>query len=79
MAKKNVPWYAVLTPLVPIVLGLMAAFNQILGVSDPTSTQTVWSAEYAGVRPEEVMTRTLPFTWLIAAAAVVMTAIVYYH
>ena len=62
-----------------VVLGLMASFNQILGVSDPTSTQTVWSAEYAGVRPETVMLRTIPFTWLISAAGVILTAVLYFH
>lgn len=62
-----------------VVLGLMASFNQILGVSDPTSTQTVWSAEYAGVRPETVMLRTIPFTWLISAGGVILTAVLYFH
>ncbi|WP_255948590.1 transporter [Streptomyces odontomachi] len=57
------------------VLGVMASYNQVLGVSDPTSTQTVWSAEYAGVRPEKVLVRTLPYTWLIAVAGLSLTAV----
>ncbi|TNC24108.1 transporter [Amycolatopsis alkalitolerans] len=56
------------------VLGIMASYNQLLGVSDPTSTQTVWSAEFAGVRPEKLMTRTLPYTWLIAIGGLTLTA-----
>ncbi|HEX6345362.1 transporter [Umezawaea sp.] len=56
------------------VLGLMASYGQVLGVSDPTSTQTVWSAQYAGVRPERVMASTLPYTWLIAIGGLVLTA-----
>ena len=56
------------------VLGLMASYGQVLGVSDPTSTQTVWSAQYAGVRPEKVMASTLPYTWLIAIGGLVLTA-----
>jgi TRAP-type mannitol/chloroaromatic compound transport system permease large subunit len=56
------------------VLGIMASYNQLLGVSDPTSTQTVWTAEYAGVRPEKVMLRTLPYTWVIAAGGLALTA-----
>lgn len=56
------------------VLGLMASYGQVLGVSDPTSTQTVWSAQYAGVRPERVMASTLPYTWLIAVGGLVLTA-----
>lgn len=58
-----------------VVLGIMASYNQLLGVSDPTSTQTVWSAEFAGLRPERLMTRTLPYTWLIAVAGLVLTAV----
>lgn len=56
------------------VLGLMASYGQVLGVSDPTSTQTVWSAQYAGVRAEKVMASTLPYTWLIAIGGLVLTA-----
>jgi hypothetical protein len=59
------------------VLGLMSSYNEVLGVSDPTSTQTVWSAEYAGVRPEKVMVRTLPYTWGLATAGLILTAALY--
>ncbi len=59
------------------VLGLMSSYNEVLGVSDPTSTQTVWSAEYAGVRPERVMVRTLPYTWALATAGLILTAALY--
>jgi TRAP-type transport system large permease protein len=57
------------------VLGIMSSYNQLLGVSDPTSTQTVWAAEFAGVRPERLMVRTLPYTWLIAVAGLGLTAV----
>ena len=59
------------------VLGLMSSYNEVLGTSDPTSTQTVWSAEYAGVRPERVLARTLPYTWVLATAGLLMTAVLY--
>jgi hypothetical protein len=49
----------------------------VLGVSDPTSTQTVWSAQYAGVRPEKVMASTLPYTWLVAIGGLVLTSVLY--
>ncbi|MEU1901297.1 transporter [Nocardiopsis dassonvillei] len=61
----------------PAVLGLMASYGQVLGVSDPTSTQTVWSAQYAGVRPERSMLSTLPYTWMIAIAGLVLTVFLY--
>jgi hypothetical protein len=57
------------------VLGVMASYNQTLGVSDPTSTQTVWSAGYAGVRVERVMLQTLPYTWVVAVAGLALTAV----
>ncbi|PSL00548.1 hypothetical protein CLV63_10122 [Murinocardiopsis flavida] len=61
----------------PAVLGLMASYGQVLGVSDPTSTQTVWSAQYAGVRPERSMLSTIPYTWAIAIAGLVLTVVLY--
>ncbi|MFC4565171.1 transporter [Nocardiopsis mangrovi] len=59
------------------VLGMMASYGQVLGVSDPTSTQTVWSAQYAGVRPEHSMLSTIPYTWVVAIAGLALTAWLY--
>lgn len=59
---------------VPAVLGLMSSYGQVLCVSDPTSTQTVWSAQYAGVRPEKVMASTLPYTWVMAVGVLALTS-----
>ncbi|MFD3685102.1 TRAP transporter large permease subunit [Nocardiopsis sp. NPDC058631] len=61
----------------PAVLGMMASYGQVLGVSDPTSTQTVWASQYAGVRPERSMLSTIPYTWVIAVAGLVLTAALY--
>jgi hypothetical protein len=63
--------------VLPAVVGLMASYNQVFGVSDPTSTQTVWSAQYAGVRPERARLSTLPYTWLVGAGGIVLTAVLY--
>ncbi|MGW4399089.1 transporter [Amycolatopsis nivea] len=59
------------------VVGLMASYNQVFGVSDPTSTQTVWAAQYSGVRPERAMASTLPYTWVVALGGMVLTAVLY--
>ncbi|MFD4026264.1 TRAP transporter large permease subunit [Streptomyces sp. NPDC058576] len=59
------------------VLGLAASYNQVFGVSDPTSTQTVWSAQYAGVSPQQVMVRTLPYVWVVALGGLCVTAATY--
>ncbi|MFH9833746.1 TRAP transporter large permease subunit [Streptomyces sp. NPDC017201] len=56
------------------VLGLATSYNQVFGVSDPTSTQTVWSAQYAGVGPQQVMVRTLPYVWAVALGGFCVTA-----
>ncbi|AJZ84147.1 TRAP transporter large permease subunit [Streptomyces antimycoticus] len=56
------------------VLGMTASYNQVFGVSDPTSTQTVWSAQYAGVSPHQVMLRTLPYVWAVALGGLCVTA-----
>ncbi|MFJ9553800.1 transporter [Nocardiopsis sp. NPDC101807] len=61
----------------PAVLGMMASYGQVLGVSDPTSTQTVWASQYAGVRPERSMLSTLPYTWVVAVAGLALTAFLY--
>ncbi|MFJ4841628.1 TRAP transporter large permease subunit [Streptomyces sp. NPDC088746] len=59
------------------VLGIAASYNQVFGVADPTSTQTVWSAQYAGVGPQQVMVRTLPYVWAVALAGFCVTAATY--
>jgi len=59
------------------VLGLMASYNQVFGISDPTSTQTVWAAQYSGVKPQQVMARTLPYVWPVAVGGIVVSALMY--
>ncbi|NGO67789.1 TRAP transporter large permease subunit [Streptomyces boncukensis] len=56
------------------VLGLTASYNQVFGVADPTSTQTVWAAQYSGVSPQQVMVRTLPYVWCVALGGLCVTA-----
>ncbi|TDD39166.1 TRAP transporter large permease subunit [Saccharopolyspora elongata] len=59
------------------VLGMTASYNQVFGVSDPTSTQTVWAAQYSGVSPQRVMLRTLPYVWCVALGGLCVTAATY--
>ncbi|GGX69575.1 transporter [Streptomyces minutiscleroticus] len=59
------------------VLGMATSYNQVFGVADPTSTQTVWSAQYAGVGPQQVMVRTLPYVWAVACGGLCVTAALY--
>ncbi|MPY47470.1 TRAP transporter large permease [Streptomyces acidicola] len=60
-----------------VVLGMATSYNQVFGVADPTSTQTVWSAQYAGVTPQHVMVRTLPYVWAVALGGLCVTAATY--
>ncbi|MEV0091142.1 TRAP transporter large permease subunit [Streptomyces sp. NPDC050738] len=59
------------------VLGMATSYNQVFGVADPTSTQTVWSSQYAGVSPQQVMARTLPYVWVVALGGLCVTAATY--
>ncbi|MFJ8989022.1 TRAP transporter large permease subunit [Streptomyces sp. NPDC102279] len=59
------------------VLGIATSYNQVFGVADPTSTQTVWSSQYAGVAPQQVMLRTLPYVWAVALGGFCVTAATY--
>jgi hypothetical protein len=59
------------------VLGLMASYNQVFGVTDPTSTQTVWAAQYSGVSPQQVLVRTLPYVWVVALAGIIVSAVIH--
>jgi hypothetical protein len=58
-------------------VGLTTSYNQVFGVADPTSTQTVWAAQYAGVTPRQVMVRTLPYVWFVALGGFSVTAALY--
>ncbi len=59
------------------VLGLMTSYNQVFGVADPTSTQTVWAAQYSGVKPQQVLVRTLPYVWVVAIGGITTSAVLY--
>jgi hypothetical protein len=48
------------------VLGAFWGFNTVQTSADPTTSQDAWAAGYAGVRPEDVMVRTLPYAWITA-------------
>jgi H+/gluconate symporter-like permease len=57
------------------VLGAFWGFNLVQTSADPTTSQDAWAAGYAGVRPEEVMVRTLPYAWIMAIGVLILTAV----
>jgi hypothetical protein len=57
------------------VLGAFWGFNLVQTSADPTTSQDAWAAGYAGVRPEQVMVRTLPYAWIMAIGVLILTAV----
>jgi H+/gluconate symporter-like permease len=57
------------------VLGAFWGFNTVQTSADPTTSQDAWAAGYAGVRPEDVMVRTLPYAWITAIGILILTAV----
>jgi TRAP-type transport system large permease protein len=57
------------------VLSMFWSFNLVQNSSDPTTSQGAWAAGYVGVRPEQVMKRTLPYAWATAVGCLILTAI----
>jgi hypothetical protein len=55
-------------PAVTLVAAIMAVV-QVQNVCDPTNTQNVWVANYAGVRVDEITKLTLPYQVAVATLA----------
>lgn len=62
----------VLPPLA--VMGMLYSVGMIQGVSDPTNTHNAWIAGFLGEDVNVFTRRTLPYTWLLAAAGLVLAA-----
>lgn len=61
----------------PALLGAFWTFDFVVGVSDATSSQTVWTAGYVGKTPVDIQKATLPFTWGAALVGVVISAVIF--
>lgn len=57
------------------VLGMFWSFNLVQTAADPTTSQNAWASGYAGIRPEQVMMRTLPYAWAVAIGSLILTAV----
>lgn len=62
---------------VPVLLAAFMSFDYIVGVSDATSSQVVWTAGAADTTPVRIQIGTLPFTWLTALAGVILGVILF--
>lgn len=53
--------------------GAFVAVQYVQAVSDPTNSQNVWTAEYSGEETTSILKATLPYTWLMCVAMLILT------
>lgn len=56
------------------VMAALMSVGQIQGVSDPTNTHNVWIANYLNLNVQDILKRTLPYMWALAAAGLIAAA-----
>ncbi len=60
------------------IMGVLMSLGIIQGISDPTNTQNVWVANEVRIDVNEIMRRTLPYSWAIAIVGLVVAGLLYY-
>lgn len=63
------------------VLAVMAAFlsvERMQAVGDPTNTQNVWTANFAGVEVNTITKKLVPYLWVISAAGIIIASVLYF-
>jgi H+/gluconate symporter-like permease len=64
---------ATATPLnIPLLLLTTIGYDYVVGVTDATSSQVVWTAGAVDSTPVKMQIGTIPYTWACAFAAVIM-------
>lgn len=63
--------------IIPIsaVAGAFIAVQYVQSVSDPTNSQNVWTASYANVEVTAILKKTLPYTWIMSVAMLILTVV----
>lgn len=63
--------------IIPIsaVAGAFIAVQYVQSVSDPTNSQNVWTASYANVEVTAILKKTLPYTWVMSVAMLILTVV----
>jgi len=59
------------------IMGLLLAVGQIQGISDPTNTHNVWLANEMRVDVQKVLWNTIPYTWILAFAGLIISALMF--
>ncbi len=63
-----------LTPFA-IMVALMSV-GQIQGVCDPTNTHNVWIANYLDLNTQDILKKTIPYMWIVAALGLIIGAVI---
>jgi C4-dicarboxylate transporter, DcuC family len=56
------------------VMAALMSVGQMQGVSDPTNTHNVWIANYLDLNVHDILKRTLPYMWMLAAVGLIAAA-----
>ena len=59
------------------IMGLLMAVGPIQSISDPTNTQNVWLANEMRVDVQKVLWNTLPYTWVLAFAGLLLAGLLF--
>ena len=62
---------------IPVLLAAFYAYDYIVGISDATASQVVWTAGEVDSTPVKISLGTLPFTWLTCLLAVILGVILF--
>ncbi len=57
------------------VMAALMSVGQIQGVSDPTNTHNVWVANYLNLNVQDILKRTMPYMWILAATGLIFAAL----
>lgn len=62
--------------LMPVlaVMGAFLSVERMQAVGDPTNTQNVWTANFAGVEVNTLTKKLVPYLWVITAGCVIVSA-----
>lgn len=60
---------------IAVVAGAFVAVQYVQAVSDPTNSQNVWAADYANEETTSILKMTLPYTWIMSIAMLLLTII----
>ena len=60
------------------VMGVLMAVGQVQGISDPTNTHNVWLANEMQQDVQKILWNTIPFTWAIAVAGLIVAALMFF-